>query len=278
MLILDPEFRALLLEHHRSLNQRREENKILSLTPAILDEYENLVGHSYTLTRARFGEFSQPEQEFQPIRRLDDIEEDLMALKNKVDSIIRNYMPNFYEIHSAWIARRQAVELGNANRAFRKPWQPSRSQKGGLSGFVRGIIVVLFLGFLIMPLLTGDKLRVNIVDSLVPPDTEQGYWLNDAEKQLLQEWQQAAKAGQSRYLAGLAHRNYHSLKQAGAKLVGQADLWLKADSLDQAAIRFAWASEIGTVLKRVYEDDDLLVEVAKLRTTTQRPPEETTLK
>ena len=106
-----------------------------------------------------------------------------------------------------------------------------------------------------MPFLAGDKIRVNIVDSLVPPDTEQGYWLNDAEKQLLQEWQQAAKAGQIPYLEGLAHRNYHSLKQAGAKLIGQADLWLKADSLAQAAIRFAWASEIGAVLKRVYEDD-----------------------
>ncbi|MFQ5708738.1 MAG: hypothetical protein ACE5HO_14880 [bacterium] len=284
MLNFDPAFRQLLLAHHlrvpltdRSLKPKlpvsgsedessfkaasardQAEDGSRGLTHEILDQYESLVGHSFTLRRALFGEFKQPDSKT-PSFRAQAVTNELQQVTNEMDAIRKNHMPDFEQVYAAWFARRKSVELGNANRAFKKPWQRTSSEKGGLSGFFRGMIVAVLIGFISIPFLAGDKIRDNGPVVFNPPgENAPESSLNAAEQQLLQKWHNAAGLGNTSYLDGLVHGRRKLVKSVGEKLLKQAELWQKSENYNEVDRRLAWVYAMGTVLTRVWGDEALL--------------------
>ncbi len=264
MLNLDPELRELIIERHKSLLCDRDgENGTRQFLEEKLNEYESLAGLRFYLKRVLFGEFILPEQK---CRSPESIEKQLKETEQKMDAIIRDHLPLFFTVQQEWIARRQAVEQGNANRAFSKPWQSVQNGQGKMSGFFQGVIVILVLGFLSLPFLTGKKTSPNFVDKLVPPPQgEQIAQLNDQEKEILLTWHQGALAGRRSYLTGMIHKYASILESAGFKLYRQATLWNRANKPQEALERLKWAGEIAIWLENTYGDQTLKNQVNQLR-------------
>lgn len=279
MLRLDPVFREQLLERHQSVASSNK-GKVESLTPEILDKYETLVGQKFILEKARRGIFVQEldEKPDNPdnvdIKKNGNTESDLdIALKrvNKaIDETRRKHLPKFNEVHRDWLDNRRSRELGNANRAFKRRWQPTQDRKGGFSGFAVGIVLVFVFGFTTIGFFSSEKFGQGprlgtAVDKLVPSAGSVQHKLNEAEKQLMEEWHKGAKTGQSNYLYGLVHINSATAKSAATKLHEQAKILVERQEFKDALDRLHWASEIAVVLENLFGDGDLKVQVNNTR-------------
>lgn len=286
MLRLDPVFRDQLLERHQSPASPGSE-KAEKLTPEDLDRYDTLVGQRSILERARVGTFMQPQHETTPDTEI--INDALKQVNERIDFIRSTKMQFFNEVHRDWLDNRRSRELGNANRAFKKRWQPTQDRKGGFSGFAAGIVLIFILGFTTIGFFSSEKFgrdqrRGTVVGKLVPPPSSKPeIRLSDSEKEVLWEWHKGAQTGQRSYLAAIVHTDRALLEKAGYKLFRQGKAWLAlrsdtskiniladVDSNEGKGInRLQWACEIGAILEEECRDKALLDSVAVLLTSRQ---------
>ncbi|MFQ5604289.1 MAG: hypothetical protein ACE5HS_13560 [bacterium] len=284
MLKLDPEFRALLLQHHSSLNSQTQDRP--TLTPAILDTYEQRVGQKLTIQRALVGNFIKFDINE---RQNESLKKALNIVQENIENIQRNNMPDFHLVHANWSARRRAVVLARTENTFNKSWkQPFDFDNLRLwfPKIVWIIATIVLLGSTTTGFLGTVNTKVmppSVVDKLVPPNPDSNNFLDKSEKQMLMEWHKGAKTGEKNYQAAILHMNDTEIINVGFKLYNQGREWLQlksdtteiktpaqADSVVAEGMnRLHWACEIGTVVEQFCGDKALLEAVMHLR---EEPP------
>ncbi|MFQ5823289.1 MAG: hypothetical protein ACE5JB_04470 [bacterium] len=275
---LDKEISYRLQIQHQVKDEAKPEHP---LTEDILDRYEDLIHAQCTLRQIieqglpfqwpfrrsapQQKETSPPPPPFDWLEKQTPktAEKALEVVDKAISQVHKLYLWNFNKVQIEWFSEKEALRT---KRSFVNKFRAAPTRKRRVfPGFFYLIVLPFLVGFLTIPFLSSDKYRAGISKTLVPPPTSEKYWLNDEEMQLLDEWQNVAKSSQNSYEDAFAVVNHEMLKQIGMKLINQGKLWQKLDSFTEANQRFVWAGQIGTVLKRVFDDEELIIQVVNLR-------------
>jgi hypothetical protein len=261
MLNFDSELRRRLLADVRLARDPKQLHvqKDLHVASAVLDDYEELVGQSFVLRRAG-RELNVSDN---VLRRLQVA---LEIVNARITQVLSVNIPDFYEIHSAWSSKRRAIEIGAANRAYTKWYEPTRSPKGGISPVVRflgAIVLLLFSG--VIALLPVGKEPGDIGTRPLDPERIVGYVFNDVEQGIWSQWQELENAGRQDSLQSFTATHRLLLHLIGQKLLAKSVLWWEMKDSTRAQQNLHQGEQLGSVLVTVSGDSSLVHRAWQIR-------------